>query len=464
MQVEDWSELLVNPQVYTASLELPDPAVLKIYDTTLRDGEQMPGVALSPRQKYSVACEVSRLGCHIIDLCFPANSPSETELLRLTWEGRRRGDIREDLEVLVMCRASLRDVDQTILCIQAAGFPLDKVSFLLFTSASGLHVKYKLGAMLLQREGLSPEDVADAPLSFFHEANAKMIGEVVRYAVDQGVQRIEFGAEDASRTPLDLLINLVQVAVDAGACRYIFADTTGSLTPEAARHYCASLTAAFPGIERVCHFHNDFDLATGNTIAAVLNGFTTFSTTLNGLGERAGNAPLHSVVVALKYLYGIEIPGFLYQRLGAARRLVEDVTGIPVQAKEPVIGRNVFSHESGIHTHGVGICRRMYETIPYQEVGGEARFVYGKHSGTASLKRLLEECQPEIGCQVDSDLVLRILEAIKELRATQIVESDTAQFVRQYYANLDRLGFSESEVVHLARMVTARPTPSRSGA
>jgi isopropylmalate/homocitrate/citramalate synthase len=464
MPSEDWGELLVGPQVYTASLALPDPAVLKIYDTTLRDGEQMPGVALSPRQKYSVACEVSRLGCHIIDLCFPLNSPSERELLRLTSEGRRQGEIRKDLEVLVMCRASLRDVDQTIECVESAGFSLDEVTFLLFTSASSLHVKYKLGAMLLQREGLRPDDVADLPLSFFHQANARMIGEIVRYAAGQGVTHIEFGAEDASRTPLELLIDLVQAAVTAGASRYVFADTTGSLSPEAARHYCAQLTAAFPGIERVCHFHNDFDLATANTIAAVLNGFTTFTTTLNGLGERAGNAPLHSVVVALKYLYGIEIPGFLYQRLGAAKQLVEELTGIPVQVTEPVIGRNVFSHESGIHTHGVGICRRMYEPIPYQEVGGEARFVYGKHSGTSSLMRLLAEWQQEIGCKVDSEFVQNVLDAIKELRTTQIAESETSQFIRQYYANLDRLGFSESEVVEVARTVANGPMQRRCSA
>jgi isopropylmalate/homocitrate/citramalate synthase len=289
------------------------------------------------------------------------------------------------------------------------------------------------------------------PLSFFHQANVRLVREVVRHAAERGVGRIEFGAEDASRTPLPLLSELVEAAVEAGACRYIFADTTGSLSPEATRHYCCGLAAAFPRIERVCHFHNDFDLATSNTLAAVLNGFTTFSTTLNGLGERAGNASLHSVVAALKYLYGLEIPGFRYDRLCAAKSLVESVTGIPVQAKEPVIGRNVYSHESGIHAHGVGIFRCMYEPIPYQEVGGDARFVYGKHSGSASLRRLLEERQAEIGCPVDSELVAAVLDAIKLLRAARTDAAETASFIRQYYANLDRLGLSEDEVVTLAR-------------
>ncbi|HZF09384.1 MAG TPA: hypothetical protein VFE33_11390 [Thermoanaerobaculia bacterium] len=455
---EDWNQLFVNPQHYTSTQALPDPATLKIYDTTLRDGEQMPGVALSPKQKYLIAQEVSRLGCHVVDLCFPTVSPSEHELLRLVCEGRRKGEIRKDLEILVMCRANPRDVDSTIDIVTRAGMSLDEVTFLLFTSGSGLHVKYKLGPMLLKREGLEAADVGDLPLSFFHAANRKMIDEVTRYAVDRGVTRIEFGVEDASRTPLDLLIDVARAAIDAGARRYVFADTTGSLTPEATRYYCSGLTAAFPGIERATHFHDDFGLATINTITGILSGFNVFTTTINGLGERAGNAPLHCVVAALKYLYGLEIPGFHYERLQVAKQLVENLTGIPVQAKEPVIGRNVYSHESGIHTHGVGIFRCMYEPIPYEEVGGNTRFVYGKHSGSASLLTLLRERQQEIGCPVDSEFAREVLEAIKELRNAVGAELEPSSFIRQYYENLDRLGLSEEEVVALAQTVARRYT------
>jgi len=462
---ENWQQLFVNPQLFTSQQERPDPGLLKIYDTTLRDGEQMPGVALTPQQKYLIAMEVSRLGCHIIDLCFPTSSASERELLRLVAEGRRKGEIREDLEILVMCRANPRDIDSTIEIVTSAGMSLDDVTFLLFTSASGLHVKYKLGAMLLKKEGLNPGDLADIPLSFFHEANRRMIGEVTRYAVDRGVSRIEFGAEDASRAPLDLLIDLIRAAVAAGARRYVFADTTGSLTPEATGYYCRGLASAFPDIELVSHFHDDFGLATVNTITGVLNGFTTFTTTINGLGERAGNAPLHAVVAALKYLYGLEIRGFRYERLQAAKELIENLTGVPVQAKEPVIGRNVYSHESGIHTHGVGIFRCMYEPIPYEEVGGQARFVYGKHSGSASLLALLRERESEIGCPVDADFAVEVLEEVKELRnAMASSQSDFSAFIRQYYKNLDRLGLSEDEVVSLARTVARRYEKRRASA
>lgn len=459
---EPWHELFVDPRIHTAGVARPDPASLRIYDTTLRDGEQMPGIALTPEQKYAAACEISRLGCHVIDLCMPLVSPDENEFLRLIADGRRKGEIRDDLELLIMCRASSADVDRTLEITRAAGFGSGEVTFLLFTSASPLHVKYKLGSMLLRREGRSPEKLLEVPLSYFHEANKRMVQEVIRYAHERGVERIEFGGEDASRTELELLIDLTRAAVDAGAVRYVFADTTGSLTPEATAYYCTRLTEAFPDIERASHFHNDFDLATANTITGILHGFTTFTTTVNGLGERAGNAPLHAVVVALKYLYDLNIPGFRYDLLWEAKGLVENLTGIPVQANEPVIGNSVFSHESGIHTHGVGISRRTYEAIPYEEVGGLSRYVYGKHSGTANLTLLLRDHEAEIGRPADRAFVLEVLEEVKEIRRARARNGDLSGSIGQYYGNLDQLGLGEREVVEIARSVASRFLPQRS--
>ena len=446
-------DLIVDPRHYTRHLPLPDPRALKVYDTTLRDGEQMPGVALAPRQKYRLARELSDLGCHIVDLCFPTVSASEGELLRLVCEGRQKGEIRQDLELLVMCRSSPRDVDATLRILCDAGFAPGDVTFLLFTSSSSLHVKHKLGATLLKREGHSARDLDAFPLAYYHAANKRMVVEAIRYARALGVARIEFGGEDASRTPVDLLIDVARAAVEAGAGRYVFADTLGCLTPEATRHYCSALTAALPDIERVTHFHDDFGLAAANTLAGVLHGFTTFTTSLNGIGERAGNAPLHSVVAALKYLYGLEIPNFRYDRLHAAKGLVEELTGIAVQAKEPVIGRNVFTHESGIHTHGVGIHRRMYEPIPHEEVGGEARFLYGKHSGTAIVTALLQRRAREVEHEITGELVMEVLDEVKRRRESQIDPAVTRRLVRSYYVNLDCLGFTEDDVVALAREV-----------
>ena len=452
---EDWNELIVDPQIYTKSLALPDPARLRIYDTTLRDGEQMPGVAMSAEQKYIIAKELSALGCHVLDLGFPAVSESERQALQLVLEGKHRGEIRDDVELLVMCRASTNDIDMTIETITSLGYSLDEVTFLIFTSASPLHCKYKIGSVLLRREGLSPRDLPELPLSFFHQTNKRLVKDLISYARERGVASIEFGTEDASRTSIDQLIDLVRVAIEAGARRYIFPDTTGSLTPEATRFYCQALSVAFPQTELASHFHNDFGLATANVITGVLSGFTTFSTTVNGIGERAGNAPLHSVVVGLKYLYGLEIPGFQYDRLCHVKRMVEEITGVPVQAQEPVVGYNVFSHESGIHTHGVSISHRIYEAIPYEEVGGESKIVYGKHSGCSTLLNLLQSRAAEFDGPVDKEFALVVLEEIKRLRERASYQSNTSANVKNYYAALGQLGMGEDEVIHCANRIAS---------
>jgi len=453
---EPFEELIVDPPKHVQHLCLPDARSLRIYDTTLRDGEQTPGLALSPGQKYRLAEELSAIGCHVLDLCFPVTSEEEHELLRLTAEGKRQGKIRQDLEISVMCRAHERDIDATIDVIRRSGFELDEIVFLIFTSSSPLHVKYKLGRMLLKREGVNPDELFDAPLSFFHQANQRLVREMIGYARQKGVSKIEFGGEDSSRTPLPMLVDMARTAIDAGAFRYIFADTTGCLTPEATRYYCGALTEALPEVERVSHFHDDFNLATINTITAALHGFTTMTTTVNGIGERAGNTPMHSVVVALRYLYGLEIPGFQYDRLTWLKRFTEELTGMPVAAKEPVIGRNVFTHESGIHTHGVSISRRMYEVIPAEEVGGVSHFVYGKHTGTTTLVKLLEAHQDELGCELDDALIGAILCEVHEERAERVRRNTTPSFIEAYYRNLDSLGFQDDEVMAIARRVTER--------
>jgi len=444
-------QLLVDPRTYTQHIPRPDPRKVRIYDTTLRDGEQTPGVAIPPEEKYLIARELSDLGCHILDVGFPASAPSECEALRKILAGRKKGELREDLEILVMCRAVREDIDVTVEAITSIGYSPSEVTFLVFSSASGLHCKYKLGQTLLRRISTTTKDLREIPVEEFYEANKAMVSEAIQYALARGAGKVEFGAEDASRAPLDKLLDLVHTSVNAGAFRYVFADTTGSCTPEAMRFYSEALKAEFPDIELASHVHNDFDLATMNVITGVLYGLPTFSTTINGIGERAGNAPLHSVVSALRNLYGIEIPNFRYERLAHVKDLVERITGIPVQVNEPVIGYNAFSHESGIHTHGVKICREMYEPLPYQQVGGRPRFVCGKSSGTNAVAELLRRHEEEIGCAIDPPFVLAVLREIKRLHEQRTREGRGAAFVRSYYAHLDGLGISDHETVELAR-------------
>lgn len=449
---EPWTELYVDPRQYTRGNGV-DSASIRIYDTTLRDGEQMPGVAMSPTQKYTIAKELSAIGCHILDVGFPAVEVSERTALKMILQGRDKGEIRSDMEILVMCRAIQSDIDTAISTVRELGFGPDELTFLIFTSSSDLHCKYKLGRMLLQREGRRPEDLQETPIQFFRESNKKVVKDAIQYARSRGIKNIEFGTEDASRTPVGPLIDLVRTALSVGATRYIFPDTTGSLTPEATGIYCKAISAAFPEIERVSHFHNDFDLATINSICGVLNGFHTISTTVNGIGERAGNAPLHSVVAALKYLYGLEIPNFQYDRLCGLKKLVEKITGVPVAAQEPIVGQNVYSHESGIHTHGVSILRAIYEPLPYEEVGGIARFVYGKHSGSNLLSNLVAEHSQELGCEDDQEFVAALLAEIKAVRGFTTSTNKTADYIDSYYHNLSRLGLTDVDVLKLARQL-----------
>jgi len=446
----EWRKLIVDPTHFTKGLKFPDPGQIRIYDTTLRDGEQMPGVALSPIQKRLLATEIARLGCHILDLGFPTISESEREAFRQILEAKRSGEIPPDVELLVMCRANPRDIETTCHAVRKAGAPPDAVTYLIFTSASPLHCKYKLGPTLMSRAGLNPRDLCSTPVEFFQAQNRLLLQQALDCARSHGITRVEFGCEDASRTPLPMLLDLVRTAVEGSACRFIFADTAGCLTPSSATEYCSALTAAFPEIERATHFHNDFGLATANVIAGLLAGFPIFSTTVNGIGERAGNAPLHAVVTALRYLYGIEIPGFRYDLLVPVSRLVEETTGAPVSSSEPVVGYNAFAHESGIHVHGVTICRQMYEPIPFRDVGGKPWMAFGKHSGGHGIYNLLVRESSRISGPVTLELAQGVLARVKQLREAMACAGSGAAYVARHRRHMMGLGVSPDEIVAIA--------------
>jgi isopropylmalate/homocitrate/citramalate synthase len=156
-------------------------------------------------------------------------------------------------------------------------------------------------------------------------------------------------------------------------------------------------------------------------------------------------------VASLKYLYGLDIPGFHYDRLSHVKQVVEEISGIPVAVQEPVIGYNAFSHESGIHTHGISITRRMYEAIPYEEVGGTPRLIYGKHSGLNSIFNLLLSHADEIDGEVSRELALKVLHEVKTLRERAAERFSTSASIQNFYDNLNQLGLSEGDVVDLAK-------------
>jgi 2-isopropylmalate synthase len=406
----------------------------------------MPGVAISPRDKYELARALSDLGVHVMDVGFPAVSESERETLRLVLEGRRRGELRSDLEVVCMMRSNPSDIDATLRVIDGLGYPRNEVSYFIFTSASDLHVKYKLGRTLLAREGIPASEWLELPVSFYRDANLRMMCDAIRYARSQGVDVIEFGGEDGSRADPEYVKRLHREGLDAGGSRPSIPDTVGCFSPYAVRQYIGEVKAAAPEAPLVVHFHNDLGLGAWNTVVALGSGADVFTTSVNGIGERTGNAPMHQVLLQLRYLFGIEIPGFRYEKLRDVARLMERLSGIPVSPTEPGIGLNVFSHESGIHTAGMLIHPEIYQFIPPADMGAEIRYVYGKHSGAMVIEHALREA----GITPEPALVARVMEQVKQLREERAERSDFSDFQRAYYDHLESMGVTAEEVAEIA--------------
>ncbi|MBM3326740.1 MAG: hypothetical protein FJY65_07145 [Calditrichaeota bacterium] len=452
---EPLHKLIHDPLDFTRGLNFPPVERIKIYDSTLRDGEQMPGVAFSPGQKYHLAKALSDIGCSILDLGFPFAALSDRHALQLIVQGKRAGDIRPDIELLVMCRSDRRDIDATIQTLREIDVALNEITFFIFTSGSDLHLKYKIGKTLLKREKRGISEWLDLPVEFYREANIKMQGEAIRYARDQGVEAVEFGGEDGSRADVDYIIELAKAGYADGGTRFAFPDTVGCFTPEGVDYYIPRIVKEFPGKDLVCHFHNDFGMANINTVRAMSHGINVPTCTANGLGERAGNAPLHQVVATLKLLYGISLPNFKYEKLHELRQMVEEYSGIPVSAHEPIIGEGVFTHESGIHTAGILIDPSIYQVIPPEMVGAKIRYVFGKHSGIAAVKAVLE--RPEYraglerdGVEVNDDLVEVVTVFVKDARQKRTRSDQFTSVTEAYYREYDRLGISELRLVELA--------------
>jgi isopropylmalate/homocitrate/citramalate synthase len=451
---EPIEQLIRDPRDFTRDVPFPPASELRIYDTSLRDGEQMPGIAYTPEQKYEICRRLSDIGVHIMDVGFPAVSEDERRSLQLIMQGKRKGEIRAELDVVVMCRSTAKDIDATLSALDAIGVAPSDVTFFIFTSGSDLHMKYKIGKTLLAREGIPESEWLERPLSFYRQANIRMQCDAIRYARSKGVRYVEFGGEDGSRGDVDYFIELFREGIKAGGTRPSWPDTVGCLTPEATRWYCSRIVAALPpDIPLLNHFHNDYGLATINCITSLSCGFKAFTVTANGYGERAGNVPLHQVVTALRVLYGVEIPGFKYEKLRELARFMESISGVPIQAHEPIIGANVFTHESGIHTHAMLIDPRMYEAVPAALVGAQMQFIYGKHSGLSVIDSTLRKHEARLrraGVTLDSDLSKRVLEEVKRVREERARTGHVADIAQQYYDNMRRLGLTEEDVVRIA--------------
>ncbi len=324
---------------------------IKIHDTTLRDGEQTPGVVFRPNEKIRLAKKAIEFGVDLIDV-MPTVSDSE---FRVTKElAAMFGE-----KVSATCRSKKEDIDLAI----SAGAKRAT----LFSPLSDLHITQKL--------------------RISREENIKRSVEMIDYAVSRGLI-VDFAGEDATRADLGYLKEFLQ-AIHKKIGIFFIADTVGCLTPEPARKlvwYVKNNTSCLVGL----HMHNDFGMATANTLEGIRAGADVFSGTFTGIGERAGNAPIEEVCVALKHLYNIEYDfKWNLEMLKEICDYVQKISGINLQKHKPLVGENAFSHESGIHVDGVLKNARTYEFLEPEAVGHKRRIVIGKHSGKKALQHLV---------------------------------------------------------------------------
>ena len=327
---------------------------VRIFDTTLRDGEQTPGVALGTADKVAIARVLDDLGVDSIEAGFPANSPGEFEAVKAVASAGLAA------KICTLNRTVQADIDSSIAA------DVDEIH--LFIATSDVHLEHKL------------------------RMTREQVLEKATWAIDYAKAHgfvVEFSSEDATRTDLDFLRVVHQRAQEAKADRIDVADTVGTMSPPAMRH----LIGALKEVTRVpiaVHCHNDFGLATANSLAAVEAGAEQVHVTVNGIGERAGNASLEEVVMGLRAFYGIDT-GVDSTKLTRASKLVSRLTGVTVQPNKAIVGDNAFAHESGIHVHGILGEASTYEAMVPGLVGKERRIVVGKHTGVHSVEKRLEE-------------------------------------------------------------------------
>jgi 2-isopropylmalate synthase len=372
---------------------------VRIFDTTLRDGEQSAGAALSPEQKLDIARGLSRLGVDIIEAGFPASSPADREVVaRIAAEvGNERADGRPSGEPPWICglaRCNKQDIDTAWSSLKAARHPFIHT----FLATSDIHMQHKLR--------MSRTEVV------------ARVRDMVGYARSLCAD-VEFSPEDAGRSEPAFLYSVLETAIEAGATTINVPDTVGYNMPEEYGGLIAGIVGNVRGIERVVistHCHNDLGLATANALAGVRAGARQVEATVNGIGERAGNTALEEVVMALHTrhaLYGFTT-GIDTRQLTPMSRLVSACTGMVVQPNKAVVGANAFAHESGIHQDGMLKNEETYEIMRPDTVGaGKSRLVLGRQSGRHAFRARLAE----LGYALDDASLVRAFERFKDMAA-----------------------------------------------
>jgi len=347
---------------------------IKILDTTLRDGEQTPGVSLTSKEKFRIATKLDEIGVNYIEAGSAITSQGERDSIK---EISNQGF---NAEILSFSRPLNIDIDYCLDC------NVDAVNLVVPTS--DLHISDKLK--------ISKDELLE------------LSNNAVEYCKDHGLT-VELSAEDASRSDVDFLKKVYLSAIDHGADRICVCDTVGILTPDSSFELFSRLNDIQVPVS--CHCHNDFGLAVANTLSAVKGGASEIHTTINGIGERAGNTSFEECIVSIDRLFSDFTTDIKINQIYDISKLVARLTGVYIQPNKAIVGENAFAHESGIHSDGIIKNSATYEPMTPELVGRTRKFVIGKHMGTHGLNSRLKE----IGLDVNDDQLKQICDDIKDL-------------------------------------------------
>lgn len=400
---------------------------IKIFDTTLRDGEQSPGCSMNLKEKIEMAKQLERLNVDIIEAGFAASSPGDFLSVKTIAETLK------NCTVASLSRALAPDIDRAYEAVKNAVSPRIHT----FIATSPIHMEYKLL--------MKPEAVLDS-------AEA-----MVKYA-KKYVSDIEFSAEDATRSDTDFLAKIFDRVIKAGATTINIPDTVGYTTPEEYYAFLTEIREKCPALDRVdisVHCHNDLGLAVANSLAAVRAGATQLECTINGIGERAGNASLEEIVMAMKTrkdLYEADTR-IVTQEIMRSSRLLTRITGVKVQPNKAIVGENAFAHEAGIHQDGVLKNKQTYEIMTPESIGiSEKNLVLGKHSGKHALQARIKD----LGYDISEEELETAFIKFKELadKKKQVYDSDIEAIVTKEAVRVPKIYSLDRFAVNSGNTIT----------
>ncbi|KAE9611625.1 hypothetical protein Lal_00011741 [Lupinus albus] len=395
---------------------IPDPSYVRIFDTTLRDGEQSPGASMTAKEKLDIARQLAKLGVDVIEAGFPAASQADFDAVVMI--AKEVGNaVYEDGYVPVICglsRCSEKDIRSAWEAVKHAKRPRVHA----FIATSSIHMEYKLKK--------TKEQVIEIARN------------MIKLARSLGCEDIEFSPEDAGRSEREFLYEILGEVIKAGATTLNIPDTVGINMPSEYGGLIADIKANTPGVENVIistHCQNDLGLSTANTLEGARAGARQLEVTVNGIGERAGNASLEEVVMALKcgsHVFGNLYTGMNTKHIYRTSRMVEEYSGLQLQPHKALVGLNAFAHESGIHQDGMLKHRGTYEIISPEDIGLErpedqAGIVLGKLSGRHAVKKRLEE----LGYELKDDNLESLFQRFKSVaeKKKRVTDADLRALV-----------------------------------